>query len=592
VRSLDWPLPVIGAATRIFRFVDEGHEFVTVGFPGFVGVLSGMIPGAYSVTINWAPPPVGRPKFDFAPPFLLREVLQDCHTYDEAVYALKHTVLSTSVFFTVCGKKQKQACIIERIREEAVVRKMTGSVLVQANHHVGRKFKANNDVMADAECEEESMLKDSVDRAESLKKALQKAASALQLEEVAECLGADLVQNELTVQKMAFCPKTGEFRAWRLNKLETQMERSETKIFDEIYEERRPKFSETINIAVVGKVSSGKSSLLNAIMLRDRSNPIVEVGATSGVTTKVRTFRLDDHVLIIDSPGLDDIRNENSDETNKLLKNIDLGILVVTGSADGSQKKNYDDLKTNANKVVVVLNKIDVWDDLDESALNDVLKQWHRELGINHIYPTCTKGFDPKTRRDAPMDIRGIEELNQEIWGFLQQEGKDLLLARHLGDKRKFAAGIISASLVAVAAEAFIPGSAAYISATQALAITALYYLYTGKILPKASAFALLPTFAGESIGINVFLWVKSLLPPTGVIDIAAAGVAIGITFAMLAAVNYVFSSGFEIDQKEMFKEKFNQYQKSTVSDVKKRLVSTIKEGGSIKEIVYRILFK
>jgi len=361
--------------------------------------------------------------------------------------------------------------------------------------------------------------------------------------------------------------------------------------FDEIYEERQPKFNESINIAIVGKVSTGKSSLINAILLRDRTNPVAEVGAKSGVTTDIKAFKLDENVLIIDSPGLDDIRKENSKETENFLKNVDLGIMVVSGSADFSQKRNFDDLRKHSNKVLVVLNKVDEWDGLDESALLDVTEQWKSELGVDHVYATCTKGFDPRMKKDAPMDLRGIESLNEDIWGYLQKEGKDLLLARHLGDKRKYAAGIIAGALSAVAVEAFIPGSAVYITATQAVAITSLNYLYTGERLNKSSALTLLPTFAGESLGGSIFLWAKSFLPPTVVVDVAAAGIAMVITFAMLAAVTYILSSGFEIEQKEMLKEKFNEYQKSSAGDFKEKIIKTVKEGGSIKDIIYRFLF-
>jgi small GTP-binding protein len=386
------------------------------------------------------------------------------------------------------------------------------------------------------------------------------------------------------------CPSCKSKWKWEPYQDKNESYDSDSKIFDDVYEERQPKFNESINIAVIGKVSTGKSSLINAVMLRGRNDPIVEVGATSGITTKVKAFKLDDHVLIIDSPGLDDIRNENSNETKKFLKTVDLGIFVVTGSADHSQKENYDELNTTANKAIVVLNKIDEWDKLDESALRDIIDQWKEALNVDHIFPTCTQGYDPKMRKDIPMDIRGIEELSEEIWRYLREEGKDLLLARHLGDKRKYAAGIIATALAAVAAEAFIPGSAAYITATQVLAITSLYYLYKGEILSKSSALALLPTFAGQSIGTTIFLWAKSVLPPTGIVDIAAAGIAIGITFSMLAAVNYLLSHGYDIDQREILKSKFNEYQSATPTDFAKKLVSIISQGGSIKDIVYRTL--
>jgi hypothetical protein len=216
VRSMDWPLAGLGEATRIFRFVRGDHEFVSVGIAGFVGVLSGMVPGAYSVTINMAPP-VGVPTFGFGPAFLLREVLEDCPTYDEAVYALRHTELSAPVFFAVCGTRKGQACVIERTWKQATVRKMKDAVLVQANHHVAARFRANNAVY-DEEVEEDeySGLEFSQVRADTLEERLRETSSANTLSEAARCLRAYPVRHEESYQQMVFHPRSGELKVWRL----------------------------------------------------------------------------------------------------------------------------------------------------------------------------------------------------------------------------------------------------------------------------------------------------------------------------------------------------------------------------------------
>src|SRR5262249_31060972 len=125
VRTLDWPLPAMGEATRLFRFRRGAREFVSVGVPGQVSVLSGMVPGPYSVTINWAPP-AAPPSFELGPASLLRNTLEGCDGYEAAVEALRRTPLSTSVFFTVCGTERGQACVIERSQRAAVVREMDG----------------------------------------------------------------------------------------------------------------------------------------------------------------------------------------------------------------------------------------------------------------------------------------------------------------------------------------------------------------------------------------------------------------------------------------------------------------------------------
>ena len=171
VRNLDWPLATMGAATRLFRFRRGAREFVSVGVPGHVGVLSGMLPQAYSVTINWAPP-ASFPSFDFGPAFLLRDTLETCDSYDAAVQVLTQTRLSTSVFFTVCGTEKDQACVIERTQREAAVRSMPGPALVQANHHVAGQFVKNNEDLREVEeGEEEFSLEGSGRRADTLTRA-------------------------------------------------------------------------------------------------------------------------------------------------------------------------------------------------------------------------------------------------------------------------------------------------------------------------------------------------------------------------------------------------------------------------------------
>lgn len=214
VRNLDWPLATMGAATRLFRFRRGPREFVSVGVPGQVGVLSGMLPGAYSVTINWAPP-AAFPSFDFGPTFLLRDTLETCDNYDSAVEVLSRTRLSTSVFFTVCGTEKDQACVIERTQRDAVVRPMPGPVLVQANHHVAGKYARNNDDLLEVvEGEEEFSLEGSGRRADTLAGALA-AVGSCRLEDAAVVLAVPTILNSLTCQQMVFCPRTGAVKVWR-----------------------------------------------------------------------------------------------------------------------------------------------------------------------------------------------------------------------------------------------------------------------------------------------------------------------------------------------------------------------------------------
>ena len=333
-----------------------------------------------------------------------------------------------------------------------------------------------------------------------------------------------------------------------------------------VTEERFPDFSKTINIAMIGKVSSGKSSLINAILRRTRENPAVAVAATSGVTKKLQCFRLHEQFLIVDSPGLDDVVQENSGETIEFLKHIDLGVLVVHGSPDASQKKHYDDLRHNTEKVLVVVNKIDQWDTLRASGVEAVLAQWREMLGVDRAYPTCTIGFDPESEPDTKMDLRGVDEVRNEIETFFQDTGKDLLFAHLMGDKKPAVTNCIAVALAAVAVESFIPGSAILITATQAIAIAKLYYIYNGKSLNARSALAALPSFAAKSIGMNLFLWGKTLIETTTLITgpfiqvaIGSVGVAVAVslTLGILATINFMFQQGYDLTQKDALQTKF-----------------------------------
>lgn len=206
VRNMDWPVSCLGEATRLFGFRHGRRQFVSLGVLGFVGVLSGMLPKRYSVTMNWAPP-TSRPTFDFGPSFLIREVLETCDTYDEAVAVLKHTHLSTSVFFVVCGTKKNQGCVIERTHREAGVRRLRDDGLSKANHFELRRFARFNDGVD---------LEYSMERQESLAEQLRQVRGGADVCEIAACLDAEPVLNEDTCQQMVFCPTRGTTAAWRL----------------------------------------------------------------------------------------------------------------------------------------------------------------------------------------------------------------------------------------------------------------------------------------------------------------------------------------------------------------------------------------
>ena len=216
-RTLDWAFAAIGPATRIFEWRRGTRRHYTVGMPGMVGALSGMVPGGYSVTINWAPP-VALPFFFLGPLFELRACLETCDTYAAAVERLRTSRLASSVFFTVCGTKRGEACVIERLKTRmrgghlAAVREAGDDAIAQSNHYQSAAHaRFNPDFSADATL----LMRTTRARADRLAHQLRTCPPLARLEDAARVLDVEPVCNAETRQKMVFCPATGELRVWR-----------------------------------------------------------------------------------------------------------------------------------------------------------------------------------------------------------------------------------------------------------------------------------------------------------------------------------------------------------------------------------------
>lgn len=189
-------LSAIAKATRLFTFHDGAYEYTVLGIPGFVGALSGIVPGKYSVTLNQAPASE-RPGFDMGAAFLVREVLTECRTFRSAVYSLTRTPLSSPVLFTICGTEPDEACVIERLKQEYAIRKArAGEPLVVTNHHVVDGW----DELDDDE--------DSIERYALARKVLRRPRRTLR--GLVEQLERFPIHSNITVQRMAFNPRHGK----------------------------------------------------------------------------------------------------------------------------------------------------------------------------------------------------------------------------------------------------------------------------------------------------------------------------------------------------------------------------------------------
>jgi len=148
LRTLDWNLAGLGRNLVVARQEGAAGPYDNVTWPGFVGVLTAMAPGRFAAAINQPPLPwtgLSRPvdwllarrrqlaARALPPAHLLRQVFERCRTYAEAKRTLAETPLCLPAFYTICGTRPEDGCVIERTETQAMVHETPAAI---ANHWV------------------------------------------------------------------------------------------------------------------------------------------------------------------------------------------------------------------------------------------------------------------------------------------------------------------------------------------------------------------------------------------------------------------------------------------------------------------------
>ncbi|HYD15018.1 MAG TPA: hypothetical protein VEA77_01325 [Hyphomicrobium sp.] len=146
VRVLDWRTPGLGRNVIAARVKSPRGPFVTLTWPGYTGVLTGMAPGRFSAALNQAPmrKAIGFYVLDWAvsrrrvwtmphptPAHLLRSVFEQATDFAEARERLTNSPISTPAIYSLAGIRAGETIIIERTETEARV-------------HVGPNVAANH----------------------------------------------------------------------------------------------------------------------------------------------------------------------------------------------------------------------------------------------------------------------------------------------------------------------------------------------------------------------------------------------------------------------------------------------------------------
>ncbi len=192
-----------------------------------------------------------------------------------------------------------------------------------------------------------------------------------------------------------------------------------------------------IHIAVFGRVSVGKSALLNALLgeARFSTSPL------HGETTRAAHARWQEYdaggVFLIDTPGINEVAGEEREQlAHDVATRCDLVLFVVDGDITDSELKALRQVKGAAQRLVLVLNKLDRYTQTDRELLLQTLRE--RTEGLIQPRDILTAAAQPAERIVILVDADGnetetrrrptpdVSALRERIWDILKAEGKTM----------------------------------------------------------------------------------------------------------------------------------------------------------------------
>ena len=207
-----------------------------------------------------------------------------------------------------------------------------------------------------------------------------------------------------------------------------------------------------LHIAAFGRVSTGKSSLLNALIGEQRFT----VSPLHGETRKADMQQWSEveagGVFLIDTPGLDEAGGEAREALAVEVANrSDLVMFVLDGDITDTERTALETLLAQGRPVLLVLNKVDLYTaDETEALLASVRAKVEGLVQPQNVIAAAAEprpqqvvsiaedGTETTVERERPPDI---DALRLQLWEIFEAEGKTLaalnasLFAAELSDQ-------------------------------------------------------------------------------------------------------------------------------------------------------------
>jgi small GTP-binding protein len=192
-----------------------------------------------------------------------------------------------------------------------------------------------------------------------------------------------------------------------------------------------------IHIAVLGEVSVGKSSLLNALLGEARFVTSPLHGETRTPADAHWQEAASGQVRLLDTPGINEIGGEDRERmAREVAERADLLLFVTDGDLNATEQAAIEQALAPGRPVLVVLNKSDRYTATERDALlARIAERLHGRLRREDIIAAAADpapvvrvlaapdGSEREERRVPPPDV---EALRERLWKILEAEGRTL----------------------------------------------------------------------------------------------------------------------------------------------------------------------
>lgn len=192
-----------------------------------------------------------------------------------------------------------------------------------------------------------------------------------------------------------------------------------------------------LHLSVFGRVSTGKSSLLNALIGEEKFSVSPVHGETKYSSIEAWNELQVGGVFLIDTPGLDEAGGEDRESLAKeVAGRSDLVIFVIDSDITDTELEALKAAISQGRPILLTLNKSDLYTAGERDALlQSVRNKTEGIIDTEHVIAVAAQprpqivfeidddGNEQETRRHRDPDIA---ELRLKLWEILEAEGKTL----------------------------------------------------------------------------------------------------------------------------------------------------------------------